>query len=36
MKYNFVTMVEGLGGNASALRAVDVADGGPDRARYAQ
>lgn len=36
MKFNFVTMVEGLGGDASAIKAVEVADAAPDRARYAK
>ena len=36
MKFNFVTMVEALGGDASALQAVQVADAAPDRAVYPQ
>lgn len=36
MKLNFVTMVEGLGGDASALKAVEVGGGAPDRAVYPQ
>ncbi len=36
MKFNFVTMVESLGGDASALEAVQVADAAPDRAVYPQ
>jgi len=36
MKFNFVTMVESLGGDASALEAVEVGGGPPDRAVYPQ
>jgi ABC-type Zn uptake system ZnuABC Zn-binding protein ZnuA len=36
MKFNFVTMVESLGGDASALKAVEVGGGPPDRAVYPQ
>ena len=36
MKFNFVTMVESLGGDASALKAVEVDGGPPDRAVYPQ
>jgi ABC-type Zn uptake system ZnuABC Zn-binding protein ZnuA len=36
MKFNFVTMVEALGGDASALRAVHVVDAAPDQAVYPQ
>lgn len=36
MKFNFVTMVEALGGDASALKSVQVADATPDRAVYPQ
>ncbi|MGI8810111.1 MAG: metal ABC transporter substrate-binding protein [Acidimicrobiales bacterium] len=36
MKFDFVTMVESLGGDASALRAVQPAAGPPDRAVYPQ
>ena len=36
MKFNFVTMVESLGGDASALKAVQVVDAAPDRALYPQ
>ncbi|MDQ4069734.1 MAG: metal ABC transporter substrate-binding protein [Actinomycetota bacterium] len=36
MKFNFVTMVESLGGDASALHAVKVVDAAPDRAVYPQ
>ncbi|HEX2272278.1 MAG TPA: metal ABC transporter substrate-binding protein [Acidimicrobiales bacterium] len=36
MRFDFVTMVEALGGDASALRALDVASPVPDRATYPQ
>ncbi|MDQ3897822.1 MAG: metal ABC transporter substrate-binding protein [Actinomycetota bacterium] len=36
MKFDFVTMVENLGGDASALQAVQVADAAPDTAVYPQ
>lgn len=36
MRFNFVTMVEALGGDASALKSLDVSDIGPDDARYPQ
>jgi ABC-type Zn uptake system ZnuABC Zn-binding protein ZnuA len=36
MRFNFVTMVEALGGDASALRALDVSDVAPDTATYPQ
>ncbi|HEV3401208.1 MAG TPA: metal ABC transporter substrate-binding protein, partial [Acidimicrobiales bacterium] len=36
MRFDFVTMVEALGGDASALRALDASDPVPDRARYPQ
>ena len=36
MRFDYVTMVEALGGDASALTAVDVADVGPDTAEYPQ
>jgi ABC-type Zn uptake system ZnuABC Zn-binding protein ZnuA len=36
MKADFVTMVDSLGGDASALRAIQVDDGTPDRAVYPQ
>ena len=36
MRFNFVTMVEALGGDASALQALDVSDVGPDTAVYPQ
>ena len=36
MKFNYVTMVTALGGDASALEAVDTSLDVPDRANYAQ
>ena len=36
MRFDYVTMVEALGGDASALKVVDLADVTPDRARYPQ
>src|SRR5215212_7443235 len=36
MKFDYVTMVESLGGDASALTAVQVADAAPDNAVYPQ
>jgi ABC-type Zn uptake system ZnuABC Zn-binding protein ZnuA len=36
MRFNYVTMVEALGGDASALTTVDVSDVGPDTAEYPQ
>lgn len=36
MRFNFVTMVEALGGDASALTALDVTDVAPDTATYPQ
>ncbi|HEX2047905.1 MAG TPA: metal ABC transporter substrate-binding protein [Acidimicrobiales bacterium] len=36
MKFNFVTMVEALGGDATALKAVQVVDAAPDKAVYPQ
>ncbi|MCU1373073.1 MAG: putative metal transporter metal-binding protein, partial [Actinomycetia bacterium] len=36
MRFDLVTMVRNLGGDPSALAAVDVADVAPDRARYPQ
>jgi len=36
MRFDFVTMVESLGGDASALRAVTVENVAPDRAGYPQ
>jgi hypothetical protein len=36
MRFNYVTMVEALGGEASALTALDVADVTTDKAEYPQ
>jgi ABC-type Zn uptake system ZnuABC Zn-binding protein ZnuA len=36
MRYDYVTMITGLGGTASALEALDVSDVAPDRASYPQ
>ncbi|MCW2608589.1 MAG: putative metal transporter metal-binding protein [Frankiales bacterium] len=36
MRYDYVTMIEGLGGTAAALTALDVADVAPDKADYPQ
>jgi ABC-type Zn uptake system ZnuABC Zn-binding protein ZnuA len=36
MRYDYVTMIKGLGGTATALEALDVSDVAPDRARYPQ
>jgi len=36
MRFNFVTMVEALGGDAAALKSLDVSDVGPDTAEYPQ
>ena len=36
MRYDYVTMIEGLGGTAPALAALDVSDVTPDRADYPQ
>jgi len=36
MRFDFVTMVESLGGDASALKALRVDDAAPDRAAYPQ
>ena len=36
MRFDFVTMVDALGGDASGLRDVDIADVAPDRAGYPQ
>ncbi len=36
MRFNFITMVESLGGDASALRAVKVENAAPDEATYPQ
>jgi hypothetical protein len=36
MKFNYVTMVEALGGDASALEKFNTKSGIPDNAKYAQ
>ena len=36
MRFDFVTMVDALGGDSSALRALDTSDVGPDTAVYPQ
>ena len=36
MRYDYVTMIEGLGGTAERLKALDVSDVTPDRAEYPQ
>jgi len=36
MRYDYVTMIEGLGGSAERLKALDVADVAPDEATYPQ
>jgi hypothetical protein len=36
MKFNFITMTEALGGDASALEAFEVRDIVPDNAEYPQ
>jgi ABC-type Zn uptake system ZnuABC Zn-binding protein ZnuA len=36
MKFNFVTMVEALGGDATAIKAIDTADVAQDSAVYPQ
>ncbi len=36
MRYDYATMIEGLGGNATKLESVDVADVAPDEAEYPQ
>lgn len=36
MRYDYVTMITGLGGTATALEALDVSDVAPDRAEYPQ
>jgi hypothetical protein len=36
MKFNFITMVDALGGNASALEKFNTKTGIPDNATYAQ
>ena len=36
MRFDYVTMIEGLGGTADTLKALDVSDVAPDRADYPQ
>ena len=36
MRFDYVTMVEALGGDASALKSLDTSDVGPDTANYPQ
>jgi ABC-type Zn uptake system ZnuABC Zn-binding protein ZnuA len=36
MRYNFGTMIKGLGGTTAALDALDISDVAPDRAEYPQ
>jgi ABC-type Zn uptake system ZnuABC Zn-binding protein ZnuA len=36
MRFDYVTMIEALGGDASALKALDVSDVGLDEAEYPQ
>jgi ABC-type Zn uptake system ZnuABC Zn-binding protein ZnuA len=36
MRYDYVTMIEGLGGTAEQLEALDVSDVSPDEADYPQ
>lgn len=36
MRFDYVTMIEALGGDATALKSLDVSDVGPDRAEYPQ
>ena len=36
MRYDYVTMIEGLGGTADQLKALDVSDVTPDEADYPQ
>ena len=36
MKFDYVTMVEALGGDASALKNLDVTDVSPDKADYSR
>jgi ABC-type Zn uptake system ZnuABC Zn-binding protein ZnuA len=36
MRFDYVTMIEGLGGTAGTLKALDVSDVAPDRADYPQ
>ena len=36
MRFDYVTIIEGLGGQAPSLRSLDVTDVAPDRATYPQ
>jgi ABC-type Zn uptake system ZnuABC Zn-binding protein ZnuA len=36
MRFNYITMVEALGGDASAFESIDTTDVGPDTAVYPQ
>ena len=36
MRYDYVTMITGLGGTTAALDALDVTDVAPDKADYPQ
>ena len=36
MRFDYVTMVDAMGGDASGLKALDMADVGPDSAKYPQ
>ena len=36
MRFDYITMTEALGGDASALKALDTADVAPDGASYPQ
>ena len=36
MRFDYVTMVEALGGDASSLKSLDTSDVGPDTADYPQ
>jgi manganese/iron transport system substrate-binding protein len=36
MKFNFITMVEALGGDASAIKSVNIDTGLSDKASYPQ
>ncbi len=36
MRFDYATIIEGLGGQAPTLRALDVSDVAPDNAKYPQ
>jgi hypothetical protein len=36
MQFDYVTMIEALGGDATALRNLDITDVAPDTANYPQ